>query len=185
MKPACTLSTGELLVVRTSLRHCYPWILQHSTTNSASTLAVPSPSSSADTYCFPCSSSCNGGPDLAFSSGGICAAFALPCIDGDTKRRSVANLPLGILPDQPLAAGTFRFECGDLLAVVADRFPETVDSRDREFGMARIKEIVRAARRKELREISAELRAGVQRHGQQRDDQTILLVRRLVSSTIR
>lgn len=121
----------------------------------------------------------NGGSDLAFSSAGHVPLLHSRELTGDIEQRSVANLPLSILADQRFASSAFRFERGDLLAVVSDGFTETFDSEDREFGMAGIKEIVQIARSKELREIAAELRARVLGHGQQRDDQTILLVRRL------
>lgn len=65
------------------------------------------------------------------------------------------------------------------LAGVSDGFTETFDVRGREFGMAGIEEIIRDARSQGLREISTELRAQVLAHGEQRDDQTVLLVRRL------
>lgn len=47
------------------------------------------------------------------------------------------------------------------------------------FGMTGIEEVVQRPKNKELRDISAELRARVLEYGEQRDDQTILLVRRL------
>jgi len=68
---------------------------------------------------------------------------------------------------------------GDILAIVNDGFTETSDSKGREFGMTGIEEIVQSAGNKELREISAELRVRVRDYGEQEDDQTILLVRRL------
>jgi hypothetical protein len=62
---------------------------------------------------------------------------------------------------------------------VSDGFTETFDSKGGEFGMTGIEEIVQSGGKKELREISAELRVRVREYGEQTDEQTILLVRRL------
>lgn len=121
----------------------------------------------------------DGGPDLAFSSAGHLPLLHYRAPAGRIEQRSVSNLPLGILLRQEFASSTFRFECGDVLAIVSDGFTETFNSEGLEFGMAGIEEVVRNTGRKELTEISEELRACVRRHGEQRDDQTILLVRRL------
>ncbi len=122
----------------------------------------------------------DGSPDLAFSSAGHVPLLHYRASAGRIEQCSVSNLPLGILPDQDFTSSTLRFECGDILAIVSDGFTETFDSKGREFGMAGIQEIIQSARNNELREISAELRARVREYGEQRDDQTILLVRRLV-----
>jgi len=51
--------------------------------------------------------------------------------------------------------------------------------KNREFGLAGIEETLESTCNKELKKISTGLRARVAKHGEQRDDQTILLVRRL------
>lgn len=122
---------------------------------------------------------CDGSPDLAFSSAGHVPLLHCRASSGRVEQCSAANLPLGILPDQRFASGTLHMEPGDLLAIVSDGFTETFDSEEREFGMSGIEEIVQRSGNKELRDISAELRARVREYGEQRDDQTILLVRRL------
>ena len=119
------------------------------------------------------------GPGLAFSSAGHVPLLHYRASVGRSEQCSVSNLPLGILLSQDFASGSLRFECGDILAIVSDGFTETFDSKGREFGLTGIEEIVQSARSKELREISAELRARVREYGEQRDDQTILLVRRI------
>jgi hypothetical protein len=45
--------------------------------------------------------------------------------------------------------------------------------------MQRVKKVLHAAGTKDLRYISTEIRARALAHGEQRDDQTILLIRRL------
>lgn len=121
----------------------------------------------------------DGGFDLAFSSAGHVPLLHYRASDKSVQPCSVSNLPLGILPDQHFASSTLRFECGDLLAIVSDGFTETFDSKGREFGLDAISKIVRNGRDKELKQISIEMRERVRKYGQQKDDQTILLVRRL------
>jgi Stage II sporulation protein E (SpoIIE) len=121
----------------------------------------------------------NSGPDLAFSSAGHVPLLHYRASGGSIEQRSVPNLPLGILPDQHFTSSTLRFECGDALAIVSDGFTETVDSKGRELGLAAIAKIVENGRDTDLKQISAELREQVRKYGQQEDDQTILLVRRL------
>jgi phosphoserine phosphatase RsbU/P len=120
----------------------------------------------------------NGDPDLAFSSAGHVPLLHYRASTKNTVQCSISNLPLGILPDQEFASGTLRFECGDVLAIVSDGFTETVNSEDQEFGLAGIKVVLQNARTRELSEISTELRTHVLQYGQQRDDQTLLLLRR-------
>jgi serine phosphatase RsbU (regulator of sigma subunit) len=121
----------------------------------------------------------NGGPDLAFSSAGHVPLLHRQASSGKIEQCSAENLPLGILPDQPFASGTLHMEPGDILAIVSDGFTETFDSKGGEFGLTGIEEIVQKAGNKALSEISAELRVRVREYGEQTDDQTILLVRRL------
>ncbi len=121
----------------------------------------------------------DGGPNLAFSTAGHVPLLQCRASSGRIEQYSVANLPLGILPDQRFASGTLHMEPGDILAIVSDGFTETSDSKGREFGMTGIEEIVQSAGNKDLKDISAELRVRVRDYGEQGDDQTILLVRRL------
>jgi len=121
----------------------------------------------------------DGGPDLAFSSAGHVPLLHYRASIGGIEQRAVSNLPLGILLTQDFSSSSLPFERGDMLAIVSDGFTGTFDSKGRDFGVTGIEEILQNARGKELREISTELRASVCEYGEQRDDQTILLVRRL------
>jgi phosphoserine phosphatase RsbU/P len=121
----------------------------------------------------------NGGPALAFSSAGHVPLLHYRATAGRIEQCSVSNLPLGILLAQGFASSRLHFDRGDILAIVSDGFTETFDSAYREFGIAGIEEVLQSTADRELMEISSELRTRVRRHGSQRDDQTILLVRRL------
>jgi sigma-B regulation protein RsbU (phosphoserine phosphatase) len=121
----------------------------------------------------------DGGPELAFSSAGHGPLLHYQASSGRIEQRSAANLPLGILPAQQFATSALHLEPDDILAIVSDGFTETFDAKGGEFGMSGIEEVVQSAGKKDLSEISAELRIRVREYGEQKDDQTILLVRRL------
>lgn len=98
---------------------------------------------------------------------------------GELEELMAADPPLGIVAGQRFASSKLRLESGDLLAIITDGFTETFDSGDNEFGMERVKQVLYASGTEDLRFISTEIRARALAHGEQRDDQTILLIRRL------
>jgi hypothetical protein len=121
----------------------------------------------------------NGGPDLAFASAGHVPLLHYRASTGELEELMAADLPLGIVAGQRFASTKLRLESGDLLAIITDGFTETFDLGDNEFGMERVKQLLYASGTKDLRYISTEIRARALAHGEQRDDQTILLIRRL------
>jgi sigma-B regulation protein RsbU (phosphoserine phosphatase) len=121
----------------------------------------------------------NGGPDLAFASAAHVPLLHYRASTGELEELMAADLPLGIVAGQRFASSKLRLESGDLLAIITDGFTEIFDSGDNEFGMERVKQILYASGTKDLRYISTEIRARALAHGEQRDDQTILLIRRL------
>ena len=121
----------------------------------------------------------NGGPDLAFASAGHVPLLHYRASSGELEELMAADLPLGIVAGQRFVSSKLRLKSGDLLAIITDGFTETFDSGDSEFGMERVKQTLYASGTKDLRYISTEIRARALAHGEQRDDQTILLIRRL------
>ena len=121
----------------------------------------------------------HGGPDLAFASAAHIPLLHYRASTGELEELMAADLPLGIVAGQRYASRKLRLESSDLLAIITDGFTETFDSGDNEFGMERVKQILYASGTKDLRYISTEIRARALAHGEQRDDQTILLIRRL------
>jgi serine phosphatase RsbU (regulator of sigma subunit) len=73
-----------------------------------------------------------------------------------------------------------QIEPGDILAVMTDGIPETVDSSDQQFGLDGIGEILAANPAGPLAELVESVFTAVRRHGPQTDDETLVLVRAAV-----
>ena len=120
--------------------------------------------------------------------GSACLNFALaghlPILHYQAASRTIVehddkNVPLGLFRNQTFAMTPLTADAGDLLAVITDGFTEVFDSSEREFGMERFKSLLLACAEKPLPEIYRELRAATLAFGEQSDDQTMLLIRRL------
>jgi serine phosphatase RsbU (regulator of sigma subunit) len=72
-------------------------------------------------------------------------------------------------------------EPGDALAIVSDGLTEISDQREQEIGLKPLEESFLQSCREgaPLAEIARTLRERALRHGQQTDDQTVLLIRRM------
>jgi sigma-B regulation protein RsbU (phosphoserine phosphatase) len=92
---------------------------------------------------------------------------------------SLSHLPLGIFEQQRYRTATVRFHAGDLFALVTDGLTEVFDTRDSEFGLERLKEVIAANGEKPLRDVFAAVIARARQHGPQTDDQSLLLIRSL------
>jgi phosphoserine phosphatase RsbU/P len=90
---------------------------------------------------------------------------------------SIAQLPLAMFPDTTYASVETAYESGDLFVLLTDGLVEVFDSADREFGIDRVKALMRKHRRAPLEAIEERLLAAVRAHGPQLDDQTLFLIR--------
>jgi sigma-B regulation protein RsbU (phosphoserine phosphatase) len=122
---------------------------------------------------------------LAFASG-TRLAYALaghpPILHWRSTDRSVVRLgeggmALGILPGERYVEAQVDVSPGDLLAVLTDGFPETMDRKDRELGLEPIETALAAHAGAPLPEILDRLLGVARDHGPQQDDRTLLLVR--------
>jgi serine phosphatase RsbU (regulator of sigma subunit) len=120
-----------------------------------------------------------GEENLNFALAGHLPILHYRAATKDIVEHSDENVPIGLFKDQTFAISKFCLFPGDLLAVITDGFTEVFDSQEREFGMDAVKSMLRERAEKPLPEIHRELRAGTLRFGEQSDDQTMLLIRRL------
>jgi stage II sporulation SpoE-like protein len=86
---------------------------------------------------------------------------------------------LGILEGLSFQASPCALAPGDVLVIVTDGLIEVTDRRDRELGLEGIEAVLRSSADRPLDELLAAVVATARAHGAQRDDQTVLLVRRL------
>jgi serine phosphatase RsbU (regulator of sigma subunit) len=114
---------------------------------------------------------------LRFSVAGHLPILRYVAASSSIEELSIAQLPLAMFPDTVYGSAAAACEAGDLLVVLTDGLTEVFDRGDREFGLERVKDVVRAHAQEPLGQIEAHLLAALRAHGPQLDDQTLLLVR--------
>lgn len=87
------------------------------------------------------------------------------------------HLPLGVLSDYSFSVETLNLSSGDLLVFLTDGLTEVENKTREQFGLERISRIVRSQADEPLPEIYNSIMSSVQAHGQQQDDQTLILAR--------
>ncbi len=94
-----------------------------------------------------------------------------------TGRLAVEQFPIGMFPVTEYRAAVT--ECGrdDVFAMLTDGIVEVANSRDEEFGLERVEQLLLENAARPLSEIAEMIIRGANGHGQQTDDQTILLAR--------
>ena len=95
--------------------------------------------------------------------------------------RSRAQFPLGLFEDADYISRRVRYEVGDVFALVTDGVVEATDQHEGQFGFEGLEQILCDSAERPLSEIFEAALTAVTRHGIQRDDQTLLLVRVLTS----
>jgi hypothetical protein len=92
---------------------------------------------------------------------------------------SDSNVPIGMFKNQTFAISKVNLLPGDLLALITDGFTEVFDSKQKELGMENFKAALLPCADQPLPGIYQELRSRTLRFGNQTDDQTMLLIRKL------
>jgi phosphoserine phosphatase RsbU/P len=87
------------------------------------------------------------------------------------------QVPIAMFNDYHFATAGVTCEPGDLLVILTDGLTEVFDSADDEFGLDRLKELIRASATAPLESIEERVFSVVGAHGAQLDDQTLLLIR--------
>ncbi len=106
----------------------------------------------------------------------------LPILHYQASNRSVQHLtikqiPLCTKPDYEFITKTVNFAPGDLFIFLTDGLTEVHNSKDEEFGLSRIEEIVTEYNSKPIDLLFDIIVNEVQKHGPQRDDQTLMIIR--------
>jgi hypothetical protein len=122
---------------------------------------------------------------IAYSpEGGLRYALAghLPILrlrDQKIELLSESNLPLGIVAETGFKAAPCEMKKGDVLVVVTDGLTELPGRDGEELGLSQISQALRGCDGDSPRKIADEILRGVNRGSPQRDDQSLLVVRRL------
>jgi sigma-B regulation protein RsbU (phosphoserine phosphatase) len=120
----------------------------------------------------------NGGPDVHFLVAGHLPILHYRATEGAVVKLTTRQIALGMQPGYRFAQGSARVAEGDCLVIATDGMTE-VENRNREpFGIERLASLVRDQHSRSPRELYAAIRTAVERHGRQRDDQTLMVIRR-------
>jgi serine phosphatase RsbU (regulator of sigma subunit) len=90
---------------------------------------------------------------------------------------SMPQLPLAMFADTVYTSPVLPCSPGDVFVILTDGLTEVFDGADREFGLDRVKTLVRECGQAPLQTIEERLLGAVRAHGAQLDDQTLLLIR--------
>jgi len=106
----------------------------------------------------------------------------LPILHYQESKRSVQHLiikqiPLCTKTDYEFITKTVNFAPGDLFIFLTDGLTEVHNSKDEEFGLSRIEELVSQNTSKPIDQIFNIIINKVNQHGPQRDDQTLMIIR--------
>jgi len=99
----------------------------------------------------------------------------------DVEEITQPQLAVGMFPDATFDAQAVDWKPGDLLALVTDGLLEVFDKQDRELGSEWVRRQLATHHDRPLIDIADRLLAGARAYGAQLDDQTLLLIRRVVA----
>lgn len=114
---------------------------------------------------------------LRFSVAGHLPILCYRPATASISELSIAQLPLAMFDDRVFASDAVDCTPGDLFVILTDGLTEVFDRRDSEFGLDRVKSIVRDNGAAPLEIIEQRLMTAIRAHGRQLDDQTLLLIR--------
>jgi len=125
----------------------------------------------------------DGRPELEFSVAGHLPILRYRPSTSALDELTIAQLPLAMFEERTFAASRVPWLPGDLFVILTDGLTEVFDRQDREFGLDRIKAVIRKHARLPLEALQAQLLEAVRTHGAQLDDQTVLLIRAVDAET--
>jgi serine phosphatase RsbU (regulator of sigma subunit) len=118
------------------------------------------------------------GSTLRFTVAGHLPILHYRAATTDIVEVSIAQLPLAMFDNTSYTAAEVSCADGDLFVLLTDGLTEVFDTGDREFGLDRMKMLVRDHAGAPLEQLEERLLAAVRAHGPQLDDQTVFLIRR-------
>lgn len=117
---------------------------------------------------------------------GAVVAGHLPILHSDgheVRELDTPGLPVGILPDSEFRAIALDVKTGEMLAIVTDGLTEIFDKKGEEAGDGYIRTILLKEYGRPLVQIANRMLDEANARGARSDDQSLLLVRRLDSSS--
>jgi hypothetical protein len=97
---------------------------------------------------------------------------------GVVEEITTPQIPIGMFDDFAFTSSVVSCARGDVFALITDGLTEVFDSRDEQFGMDAVKQLLASSAALPLGEIAERIVTAARAHGAQFDDQTLLLIRR-------
>src|SRR5262245_25749430 len=119
----------------------------------------------------------DGGPNLEFTVAGHLPILHYHSTTAAISELSIPQVPLAMFSDRVFTSAVVTCDAGDLLIILTDGLVEVFDRADDEFGLERLKTLLRAHAATPLETIERRVFDAVRAHGTQLDDQTLLLIR--------
>lgn len=119
----------------------------------------------------------DGGPALRFTVAGHLPILHYHASTSAISELTTPQLPIAMFSDRLFTSACLTCEPGDLLVILTDGLTEVFDRTDQEFGLDRLKTLIRERAGAPLKAIEESIFAAVRAHGAQLDDQTLLLIR--------
>ena len=119
----------------------------------------------------------DGAQTLQFTVAGNLPILHYRSATSAVSELTTPQVPIAMFNDYHFATASVECEPGDLLVILTDGLTEVFDSADDEFGLDRLKELIRETATAPLESIEERVFTVVRAHGAQLDDQTLLLIR--------
>jgi len=97
----------------------------------------------------------------------------------DTARLSMEQFPLGLVAGGCYTSRRVTYSSRDLFLMLTDGISEVLNERDEEFGLLRLEQLLTQNAAQPLPRIWDLIMSEVKQHGEQRDDQSLFLLRTL------
>jgi hypothetical protein len=114
---------------------------------------------------------------LAFALAGHLPLLHYQAASGAVEERTIAHLPVAMFEGSRYGAESLPCAPGDLFVLMTDGLTEVFDKADSQLGLEPLKDTICRHARRPLAELLDALIATARAHGEQTDDQTVLLVR--------
>jgi serine phosphatase RsbU (regulator of sigma subunit) len=95
----------------------------------------------------------------------------------DTRRLSMEQFPLGLIPGGRYASARVSYVPGDVFLMLTDGISEVANAKDEEFGLSVVERLLAQHAAEPLPKIWQVIMDKVKDHGAQQDDQSLLLIR--------
>ena len=115
--------------------------------------------------------------DFYFATAGHLPILHFRSATGSVDELSTPNPALGLFEAQDFISSRVDCSSGDIAVLLTDGLTEVRDERDEEYGLERIKQLIKKHAAQPLKVICEALLAEAREFGKQTDDQSVLLVR--------